>query len=588
MIVKKEVIDVAGESKLEIKDGKLIYYNGEGEVNVTFNKYLIVKVNGKIMEKPFSLRYDDIIDIDMDVCKYKENIVIEVSRDRLIARLKLKDGRFKMWKLKDVPMDRSIHIDFDFTNDDIDISKINTIISEVIKEKNIIFGVKWENIKEILQNGEGIIAQGKAPTEPKDDEIRYFFGNLKENNNVDDENKIDYYNRLNEVEFVEQGKILAMVEQGQEGKIGFDIYGKPINPRKRVIKRIKQGPGCEALDSGTKVIAKISGMPRLINEAVCVYPTYIVKGDVDYKIGNIEFHGNISVEKNVCEGIKLVSGNQIIVKGNVTQAVLLAESDIRVGGNIIASKLVVGSNKVNKNMALKYLSDAKDFLVKLINMFKEICSNNPDCVAGKISRLIKIIITSKLIKEKQELDSLFQQIINMNINKIDEEMRKTIFKTHDFINFVEQRGEVSSINDFIKFIDNYIVNLQIEITPANIYISYCQNSELISTNDVEISGVGCYNTNVFAENAVIFKKENSVLRGGKIEAKKFIKAKEVGSSLGATTILKTTKDGVIEADVAYQNTIIMFDEIIYKIEEPVRNLKAYIDKGELMVEKLKL
>ncbi|WP_443110818.1 flagellar assembly protein A [Caloramator sp. mosi_1] len=51
------------------------------------------------------------------------------------------------------------------------------------------------------------------------------------------ENKIDYYNEIKEVEFVEAGKVLAIVHSGQDGIVGFDVFGKTILPRKREIKK---------------------------------------------------------------------------------------------------------------------------------------------------------------------------------------------------------------------------------------------------------------------------------------------------------------------------------------------------------------
>lgn len=586
MIINKEINVVNDKSEVEIKDGKIIYYNGEGSVKVEFNKELIIKVNGNTQVNELQLNANDVIDIELSMEHYKRLFNINISSDRLLCEISFDKSQMKKWAIKDCPRGSTIFLDFYITDLDLELQTFNMYINEVLKEKGIVYGIRWENIKEIYEKGSGIIAVGKKPEDPIDDEIYYYFGEPK--NKIMDKNieKIDYFNQFNEIEFVEEGKILAIVKQGVEGKIGFDIFGKPINPRKRVIKKIKQGPGSEVLESGKKVIAKISGMPRIVNEAVCVYSTYLIKEDVDYKKGNIEFHGNIQVEGNVCEGIKIVSGNQIIVKGNVTQAELYADSDISIKGNVIGSKIVVGSNNVNKQLVKKFYETAISYLAKLLELVKEVCRSNPEGVQNKLSQLIKVLIFSKLNDYKCNLSDAYNNLVKTP--NIDKKHMNDINLVYLHIKEIELKGDINNIANILTNIKQLLLEIDIELVPANIFVSYCQNTEIISTNDVEILNVGCYNTNIFAENSVVFKGEKCILRGGKIEAKKNIKAKEVGSTLGVTTILKTSKEGCIEANVAYQNTVLVFDEIIFKIEEPVKNLKAYINKGELYVEKFKL
>lgn len=586
MKINKQVNVVNTKSEIEIKNGELIYYSGEGNVTLCFNKDLIVKINGNVVSNEVQINYNDIIDVELSTDYYKKLLNLYISNDRLSCEINFDKSKMKQWQLKDCMRGHKILLDYYIINQDIELQTFNMYINEVLREKGIVYGIRWENIKEIYEKGNGIIAVGKKPEDPKDDEIHYFFGEFDKEISDNNIERVDYFSKFNEIEFVEEGKILAVVKQGEEGKLGFDIYGKPINPRKRIIKKIKQGPGSEVLESGKKVVAKISGMPRIVNEAVCVYATYLVKDDVDYKKGNIEFDGNIQVEGNVCEGVKLVSGNQIIVKGNVTQAELYADSDIIIKGNVIGSKIVVGANNVNKQLIKNFYEASTNYLVKLIEFIKEVCKANPQGIQNKMSQLVKVIIFSKLSEDKKNIESIFNNV--SKTPNIDRKYLSDLTSFYSQIKEIEIKGDISNITKTLSDIQQFLLEIDIQLVPANIYVSYCQNAEIISTNDVEILNVGCYNTNIFAENSVVFKGEKCILRGGKIEAKKNIKAKEVGSTLGVTTILKTSKEGCIEADIVYQNTFLVFDEIIYKIDEPIKNLKAYINKGELYVEKFKL
>jgi uncharacterized protein (DUF342 family) len=152
-------------------------------------------------------------------------------------------------------------------------------------------------------------------------------------------------------------------------------------------------------------------------------------------------------------------------------------------------------------------------------------------------------------------------------------------------------GELTDIRIAIRlnhFLNEFIEKYAITSTPADVTLYYCQNTNVFATNNVEIKGKGCYNTNISADNKIIFTGYPGIMRGGQLFASGGIIAKEVGSSAGVITVLKTSKEGTIEASVVYQNTIIMVGEQVYRIDVPVKNLKAYMEKGEIVVEKFKL
>jgi uncharacterized protein (DUF342 family) len=152
-------------------------------------------------------------------------------------------------------------------------------------------------------------------------------------------------------------------------------------------------------------------------------------------------------------------------------------------------------------------------------------------------------------------------------------------------------GSITDIKVVITlkhFLKEFIEKYEIISTPADVTLNYSQNSNIFATNNVEVKGKGCYNTNITADNRIIFTGYPGIVRGGQLIARNGITVREVGSSAGVVTVLKTSKSGIIEAAVIYQNTIICVEEQIYRIDYPVKNLKAFMDKGDIVVEKLKL
>ena len=75
-------------------------------------------------------------------------------------------------------------------------------------------------------------------------------------------------------------------------------------------------------------------------------------------------------------------------------------------------------------------------------------------------------------------------------------------------------------------------------------------------------------------------------RGGILKAGKDIKARIVGSIAGVTTTLIVPEDGVISADIAYQNSKFIIGSKQYLLQKSSKEVKAYMNnKGEIVVDK---
>lgn len=75
---------------------------------------------------------------------------------------------------------------------------------------------------------------------------------------------------------------------------------------------------------------------------------------------------------------------------------------------------------------------------------------------------------------------------------------------------------------------------------------YGQNSFIQANGNIVITEKGCYQTNLMAKNAMLFKKPSSVVRGGLLIAGKCIKMGIVGTPSGVSTSCRVTdEDGKI-------------------------------------------
>jgi uncharacterized protein (DUF342 family) len=293
------------------------------------------------------------------------------------------------------------------------------------------------------------------------------------------------------------------------------------------------------------------------------------------------------VTGNVKEGHKVNAGNNITVFGDVAEADITAGANIIIYKNLISSNVKAGDKQINDTTAFEYLKIYDDLFTKMIGYFIELKQS------GKMNPNIKDEIVFKIMLEskfKLHKDKILEGINFISKNKIKSEVSDIWTDCFDVYKMIEEGilSDANSIYSINKALSEFITRFEIINTPADVSLNYCQNSTISATNSIEIKGKGCYSSTIYAENSVVFTGSPGVIRGGQIYGGIRVTAREVGSEAGVLTVLKTSKNGIIEAKTVYQNTILYVGEQIYKIEQPSKMLKAYINKGEIVVEKLKL
>jgi hypothetical protein len=90
----------------------------------------------------------------------------------------------------------------------------------------------------------------------------------------------------------------------------------------------------------TAMYAAIDGLvTNTENDKLNVFPVYEVNGDVDYKVGNIDFVGTVVIRGNVLTGFKVKASGDIRVIGGIESA------EVESGGSVEISGGIIGRNK---------------------------------------------------------------------------------------------------------------------------------------------------------------------------------------------------------------------------------------------------
>lgn len=587
---------------IEKKDGVIGIKNGEVYVLNPENggqpakinpcKNLIIKVNGEEIEEEKEVFSETNIEftIIQDNIVPKRNLEIKFSSDKnkMKAYLSTEFIPKIIYKVKDTSdvkrlnihvEEEKIHLPF-YTEQE---------IKEALVSLNIVFGIKEEIIQKIVREREHnniLIAEGILPIDQEQDYIEFKFGKDK---NKFKENKIGTvdYKSIGTVESFKKDDIIAEKKEGKKGIDGKNVKGEILQfkvPKSIIFRAVE---GCSLSEDGNKIISSVEGKASFKNGSFFVKRVHEVPSDVSLKTGDIKFSEHIVIKGNVMEGMKVEGGSTVVIDGYIESSEIISKGDITIKGNVMLSKVYGGGTDVLK---LNYINN----LITLLTTLEGIMKGFLEIKRFKLGK--KEANDGSIIKGL--IDTKFKNTSKICMNIIRDSLMEQDYDT-ELIDIIKKKiiglgpleiKHYSEMNDIIfmvkKNIELFNNNLNI---PINVNLNYCQDSNIHSTGNVIFKGKGQYISNISSNNGIYFEQPGAISRGGRISAKKEIKARVVGSPAGVVTTLVVEAKGHIYVDTAYQNTTFVFGEKESVLEIPSKNVHAYMGSdGNIVIDRLKL
>jgi len=225
-------------------------------------------------------------------------------------------------------------------------------LKELLSRNQIIYGLADDlSIELFLRHAatrkeDFIIAKGRKAKPGRDALVKYYFEN--ENDRFGKElasGKFDYRDR-GEILNVTQGTLLAEKIPIIPAVNGITVFGTEITAPAPMDLNLNCGQGVELSKDGLRVIATANGRPdRSLGGKITIMSEKIVKGNVDFRTGNIRFNGDIVVQGIILAGFS-VTGNNLTVNDiedaevNIANTLIVKNSinvsTIRAGGHITA------------------------------------------------------------------------------------------------------------------------------------------------------------------------------------------------------------------------------------------------------------
>lgn len=274
----------------------------------------------------------------MDINKFESSVNLELSPDKLGAYISFK-----------TIFDDELYVQEE--------------LESYLRSKGIVHGLLHDQIrlacKEPIRymNQKIEVAKGSAPGKGIDGRVEFVDVEHKQDEHDYSESAIVDFKQVTKLDNVKKGQLIAQLVPPQVGSSGMTVTGDIVPGVLGKPARFKVGKNVVVNGEGDSMYSAIDGLISLTDkDKINVFPVFEVKGDVDYRVGNIDFVGTVVIRGNVLTGFKVKAAGDIRVVGGVEGAEMSSNGSIEITGGIMAS----GKGVVNaaQNIKCSFIQDA--------------------------------------------------------------------------------------------------------------------------------------------------------------------------------------------------------------------------------------
>ena len=272
---------------------------------------------------------------------YKERITIELSEDEIKAYITLCVEEEELSGTRRAELFKEI--------------------MHILKEKNITYGIKNNVLLNKMNNNSKIqIAEGIAPINGEDSKICMY--ELKDAKpEAKEDGNVDHY-ELNLINRVVTGDWLGDRIDPTDGSPGKTVKGRTVLPvRGKDLPLFYDNHTVKELysEGKTTLIARINGAVHYDGDKVGVSNHLEISGNIDFKTGNIDFDGFLTVKGTIEDSFSVAASKDIEILGDYGVG---GVKDITSNsGSIFIKGGIAGNNKAvirsKKNIYTKFVAD---------------------------------------------------------------------------------------------------------------------------------------------------------------------------------------------------------------------------------------
>ena len=178
---------------------------------------------------------------------------------------------------------------------------------------------------------------------------------------------------LNAFTEIETGQKIGIIHPPKNGQSGLTAHGLPIPAERGQEYPLIAGDGVVLKYAGRIAFAEKAGRALLEKQVLSVVDQWIIKDDVDFKVGNINYKGFVEVKGDVLDDFHIKATKGILVAGVVGACQLESEGSVEVGS--MAGK-ETGAIICHGDLVAGYLNQATVLCYGKVLVKKEIRNSN--------------------------------------------------------------------------------------------------------------------------------------------------------------------------------------------------------------------
>ncbi len=285
-----------------------------------------------------------------------------------------------------------------------------TMVKTLLEKRGVIYGViEDENIATHLDRYRGagekwIVAESIIMPPETDGKIEYLINPQDRRPGIfKKDGTIDFKDR-GDIPFVKKGALLAKKTLWEKIPAGRNVLGEHLRLEPQEEVALKAGVGTVLSEDGLSLYAANEGEPCLDSRGIIsVYQELIIKKDVDFETGHIDFQGNVFVNGNIKDGFKVSCANLTV--SEINGGIISTTGDLKVSKGIIDAQVStlgsVTARFVNKSTikALGNMTVTRDIMESAIaingqftNKAGRIISSS---ICAKMGFFIRLVGTEK-------------------------------------------------------------------------------------------------------------------------------------------------------------------------------------------------
>ncbi len=230
-------------------------------------------------------------------------------------------------------------------------------VKEALAAENVIYGIDEKEIARGVEEQIYVtpikIAGGDLPKPGVSARFDYHFDTTNQRTPKEDQDgRIDYKD-INFIQNTHEGDVLVTKIPPTRGTPGKNVFGKEIQgPMGRDVP-FKRGANTKVSDDGMTLIATASGAIVFQKGKVSVNDVTVIRGDVDFNVGNIDCAGSVKVSGNVKTGFTIKVDGNLEVEGNVEDSTIEVAGSVYIKGGFFGEGK--GILKADNDIVVKYV-----------------------------------------------------------------------------------------------------------------------------------------------------------------------------------------------------------------------------------------